>query len=187
MDHYLDIRLRPDPEFTPPLLMSALFSKLHRVLVQSGQDSIGVSFPEHDAEQPSLGSCLRLHGLRLGIERLMALNWLNSMQDHIEVMSIRPIPKTVSYCIVQRVQAKSSAERLRRRAIKHLGLNEAQALERIPDTIEKRIHLPFVSIRSQSTGQRFRLFIEHRKLQPTPSNGRFNAYGLSRQATIPWF
>ena len=33
MDHYLDIRLLPDPEFPAPLLMNALFTKLHRALV----------------------------------------------------------------------------------------------------------------------------------------------------------
>lgn len=30
MDHYLDIRLRPDPEFPPAQLMSVLFGKLHQ-------------------------------------------------------------------------------------------------------------------------------------------------------------
>ena len=30
MDHYMDIRLRPDPELSPSHLMNALFNKLHR-------------------------------------------------------------------------------------------------------------------------------------------------------------
>jgi CRISPR-associated endonuclease Csy4 len=32
MDHYLDIRLRPDPYFPEAMLMGALYSKLHRAL-----------------------------------------------------------------------------------------------------------------------------------------------------------
>lgn len=187
MFYYLDIRLRPDPEFTAPLLMSILFSKLHRALAESNQTQIGISFPEHDADKPTLGSYLRLHGNKLTLEQLMEQNWLSGMQDHIKLAPIQSVPKVTDYRIVRRVQAKSSAERLRRRAQKHKGLNETQALMQIPDTKEERLQLPYVSIHSQSTGQRFRLFIEHCALQDEPSPGHFNAYGLSQQASIPWF
>jgi CRISPR-associated endonuclease Csy4 len=85
------------------------------------------------------------------------------------------------------VQAKSSAERLRRRTQKYKGLDETKALAQIPDTKEERLQLPYVSIHSQSTGQRFRLFIEHSTLQTMPSPGHFNAYGLSQKTSIPWF
>ena len=39
MDHYQDIQLLPDPEFGAPQLMSVLFAKLHRALVQSAPTS----------------------------------------------------------------------------------------------------------------------------------------------------
>jgi len=187
MDEYLDLRLRPDPEFTPALLMSALFSKLHRGLVASRLDRVGISFPEHDPDKPSLGDCLRLHGGRSDIERFMALDWLSGMQDHVRVMAIKPVPGTVSFRVVQRVQAKSNVERLRRRAIRSLGLSDAEARERFPDAVEKRVRLPFVSIQSRSTGQHFRVFIKHGELQTSPVPGRFSSYGLSQHATIPWF
>jgi len=45
MDHYLEIRVLPDPEFSSEMLMAALFAKLHRVLGARGQGDIGVSFP----------------------------------------------------------------------------------------------------------------------------------------------
>jgi CRISPR-associated endonuclease Csy4 len=187
MSDYLDICLRPDPEFTTPLLMSALFSKLHRALAQNNQTQIGVSFPEHDPNKPSLGDCLRLHSDEAVLEKFMALNWLNGMQDHIKLGSIQSVPANIGYRIVRRVQAKSSAERLRRRSQIHKGLGEIEALKQIPNTKEERLQLPYVSIHSQSTGQRFRLFIEHGALQTAPSPGYFNAYGLSQQASIPWF
>ncbi len=44
MNHYLDIRLLPDPEFTATVLMSALFSKLHRGLAELGTGRVGVQF-----------------------------------------------------------------------------------------------------------------------------------------------
>ncbi|MBV6247217.1 type I-F CRISPR-associated endoribonuclease Cas6/Csy4, partial [Pseudomonas aeruginosa] len=55
MDHYLDIRLRPDPEFPPAQLMSVLFGKLHQALVAQGGDRIGVSFPDLDESRSRLG------------------------------------------------------------------------------------------------------------------------------------
>lgn len=187
MQYYMDIRLRPDPEFSAALLMSALFSKLHRGLVEAKQNRIGISFPEHDDSKPSLGNCLRVHGTLPDIEQLMALNWLSGMQDHIQLTPSNRTPEKTSFRIVQRAQVKSSAERLRRRSIKNLNITETQARERIPDTRERKVELPFVSIQSLSTGQRFRLFISHSDLLADPIAGDFSHYGLSQTATVPWF
>lgn len=59
MDHYLEIRVLPDPEFSSEMLMAALFAKLHRVLGARGQGDIGVSFPDVNVMP---GTHLRLHG-----------------------------------------------------------------------------------------------------------------------------
>ncbi len=187
MGDYLDIRLRPDPEFTPPLLMSALVSKLHRALVELNQNLIGVSFPGHDTARPGLGEALRVHGEKGDLEQLLGCDWLSGMHDHVAVSPLKPTPPDTAHRVVRRVQAKSSAERLRRRAMRRSGLSESQACERIPDDVERCLQLPFVSLQSRSTGQRFPLFIEHGELLAEPRPGRFNTYGLSREATIPWF
>lgn len=187
MNHYCDIRLRPDPEFGPEQLMSALFSKLHRGLVEINSRDIGVSFPEVDPKRPTLGGHLRLHGEASSLQRLMATNWLGGMRDHIQTGEIRPVPTKVTYRIVSRVQAKSSAERIRRRQMRRHGFSEAEVHERIPDSIEVRLALPFVSIGSGSTNQKFRLFIAHSPSNDVPLPGVFNFYGLGNGATIPWF
>lgn len=44
MDHYIDIRLRPDPDFAPAMLMGALYNKLHRALFDLQAEDLGVSF-----------------------------------------------------------------------------------------------------------------------------------------------
>mgnify|MGYP000538582875 CR=1 FL=1 len=59
MDHYLEIRVLPDPEFSSEMLMAALFAKLHRVLGARGQGDIGVRFPDVNVMP---GTHLRLHG-----------------------------------------------------------------------------------------------------------------------------
>ena len=46
VSHYIDIHLRPDPEFAAHQLMAALYSKLHRELAQGKFTEIGVGFPQ---------------------------------------------------------------------------------------------------------------------------------------------
>ena len=187
MDHYIDIKLRPDPEFVPTMLMNALYSKLHRVLVQLDNRGLGVSFPDVEQARPTLGECLRLHSNADNLQQLMAINWLSSMRDHITVSELTPTSNNVSYRVVRRVQSKSSPERLRRRLVKRKGISIEEAQRLIPDSAAKHLTLPFVCIRSQSTGETFRLFIEHMPPQPTQAQGEFSYYGLSPIATIPWF
>lgn len=185
MDHYLEIQLLPDPEFPTPVLMNALFAKLHRALVQLQSKEIGVSFPS--VASYSLGNRLRLHGVASSLEGLMAQNWLKGMRDHSEATDIHPIPEQVGYCRVKRIQAKSSAERLRRRyQTRHPETSESRLAELIPDTVEQKLDLPYVRLKSLSTGQEFLLFIHQTEVSERRP-GVFNTYGLSNSATLPWF
>lgn len=185
MDHYLDIHLLPDPEFSAPILMNALFAKLHRALVQLESTGIGVSFPEFGDH--NLGKQLRLHGQPINLEKLMSLPWLKGMRDHIETSDIGPVPEQTGLCRVQRVQTKSNAERLRRRYLKrHPEVAETKIEALIPSTVEKRLALPYVRLKSTSSGQDFLLFIDQTQVSEKHP-GIFNTYGLSGSATLPWF
>lgn len=64
-------------------------------------------------------------------------------------------------------------------------LSEEEARKRIPDTVARALDLPFVTLRSQSTGQHFRLFIRHGPLQVTAEEGGFTCYGLSKGGFVP--
>jgi len=186
--HYLDILLRPNPELAAHHLLGGLYGRLHRALVQANSQEIGVSFPRHDDRQPSLGSQLRLHGTAAALERLMASAWLRGMEDYLERGPIQPVPATVQYRVVGRVQAKSNVDRLRRRAVKRHGLTAQEAEARIPLAAEERLTLPFIKLGSISTGQpAFPLFIRHGPVLSSSTSGTFNSYGLSNGATIPWF
>lgn len=191
MSHYMDIHLRPDPETTPHHLFNALYARLHRALVQLGSGDIGVSFPDYDERKPSLGTQLRLHGPGASLSALMATSWLGGLRDAVKVTEIERTPLTASHRRVIRVQAKDSSSRLRRlrqRAMRRLDLDEQAAAIRIPEITPRRLQLPFITLSSQSTGQSsFPLFIQLGALQAMPSPGAFNSYGLSQDATIPWF
>ncbi|MEJ2626339.1 MAG: type I-F CRISPR-associated endoribonuclease Cas6/Csy4 [Pseudolabrys sp.] len=187
MKRYLDITVTPDPEFSTPLLLSALFGKLHRALVALSTDAIGISFPHYQARGRNLGDVLRLHDDGAELDRLLALDWLQGMRDHISASSIQSVPEGVRYRNVRRRQFKTNVERLRRRRAARHGETLEQARERIPDSIERRVTLPYLTLRSQSTRQSFCLFIEHGPLKAQPTPGAFNSYGLSDTATVPWF
>lgn len=187
MDYYLDIHLRPDPEVPSPHLMSALFGKLHRALVALPEESVGISFPARDEQRPWLGEHLRLHGTCAALDRLMAQPWLTGIRDHLRLGELLPVPVDAKHRQVRRVQVKSSPERLRRRQMRRHGFSEEEARQRIPDRTARQLDLPYLHLRSQSTGQSFRLFIRHGPLQDTPIAGHFTRYGLSDSATVPWF
>ena len=186
MDHYVDIDVRPDPEFPAHQLMSALYAKLHRALVAQGRTDIGVSFPGVEAQAPQLGTRLRLHGKLPALSALLGSDWLTGMRDHAALTSPKQVPGNAQSRTVRRVQVKSSPERLRRRLMRRHAIDEQQARERVPDEAARFVRLPFLQLRSTSTGQTFRLFIDHGPLQSAVV-GNFNAYGLSQGSTIPWF
>lgn len=186
MDHFVDLQLLPDPEFPASQLMNALFAKLHRALVAAQCEDIGMSYP--GVHPKGLGTVLRLHGSQSRLAGLMASPWLQGMRDHVHASPVLPVPTTgVRYLVVSRVQAKSSPDRERRRLMRRQGLDAAQALARIPDTAAEVLDLPYLQVSSQSTAQKFRLFIRHGPLQDAPTQGTFTPYALSPTATIPWF
>ena len=190
MDHYIDIRLRPDPEFSAQVLLNALYSKLHKALVQLHTQGIGVSFPKHS--QKHLGDVLRVHGSQAELVALQALNWLGGMSALVQASPVDGVPATAQHRTVRRVQVQSNPDRVKRRLVKRLmqreGIGEAQAQARIDVPQASKLSDPFIALISQSTkGQHFRLFVRHGAVQTQAQTGPFNAYGLSTSATVPWF
>lgn len=125
MDSYIEIRILPDQEFEATTLMSTVFAKLHRALVESGRSDIGVSFPEA-GKTP--GALLRLHGSLAALESIMTLSWLTGLQDYTQTSGILQVPAQAAYVQVARVQSKMTASRIRR-ALKRGSLSEERALE----------------------------------------------------------
>lgn len=176
MDHYVDIRVLPTPEIDEPHLLNRLAGKLHFVLTALKCDDVGVSFPGFQLDPPRLGNLLRLHSSRARLEQLTLHPWIAGLSDYVQISAVARVPETGSYCVVRRIQVRSSAERIRRRQMRRHGWSLEEAEARIPNTIERRLNLPYLSLRSSSTGQSFRLFIEHRPAN-LPVSGPFNEIG----------
>lgn len=184
MDSYQDIRVLPDPEFQEPMLMAALFAKLHRALVTQGKGDIGVSFPQH-GKAP--GGTLRLHGTENALTALEAMRWRAGLNDYCAASAITAVPVDAGWRTVERVQVKSNADRLLRRSVRKGWLTEEQAECRAQEMKNHTTDLPFLQLQSQSTGQSFRLFLRHCDIHAVQVNGTFSSYGLSATATVPWF
>ena len=189
MDHHIDITLLPDVDFMPNMLLGALYNKLHRGLVTMNTNRVAVSFPAYQGKgkKKHLGDVLRLHGNKANLQTLMETNWLRGMNDHIAKTEIQPVPAAQQYLQVKRVQCKSNVERLRTRYMKRKNVSRAEAIKALPDEIEKTLDLPFVNVKSASTDQQFRLFINQVAVEQANPDATFNCYGLSPQGTVPSF
>ncbi len=185
--HHVDIRVVPDPETTASQLVDALYDRLHLALVKQRRDDIGISFPGYATTPRSLGNVLRLHGSEQALRDFLQEDWLKGVRDHVRLSDIAPVPAGALQRTVQRRQFKTNADRLRRRRMRRKGETEQQALEAIPQTVERRPNLPYLHLRSRSTGQPFCLFIAMGPLTAAPNPGPFNSHGLSGTSTIPWF
>ncbi|MFY9995772.1 MAG: type I-F CRISPR-associated endoribonuclease Cas6/Csy4 [Leclercia sp.] len=184
MECYQEIRVLADPEFKEETLMAALFAKLHRALGAYGQGDIGISFPEY-AQKP--GSVIRLHGSQMALSMLEANRWRAGLNDYCTATAILTTPEITGWRTVSRVQVKSSVARLVRRSLRKGWITEEQAQQRMTNVKDRQCNLPFLQLKSLSTGQSFRLFIRHSDLHATPTQGVFSSYGLSDTATVPWF
>jgi CRISPR-associated endonuclease Csy4 len=114
----------------------------------------------------------------------MASHWASGFADYALIGNIRPLPATTQAIRVQRRQAKSNPARERARLIRRCGVSAAEALRRLPDSKAQRLPLPYITLDSSSTGQRFLLFIDQHAVTQAVG-GEFNSYGLSSSATLP--
>lgn len=185
--HYVDLIVVPDPETGAPQLLGALHDRLHVALVQQRLDSIGISFPGYSVIPRTLGTTLRLHGTDALLRQLLATDWLKGLRDHVRMKEIASAPAESPHRTVQRKQFKTNVERLRRRRMRRKGETADQAAAAIPSGVERTPNLPYLHIRSRSTGQPFCLFIVLGPLSSDAVAGRFNSYGLGGTATVPWF
>ena len=187
MDCFVDLDIRSDPEFPAHVLLSELYKKLHRTLVISQRTDIAISFPQYASRPPSLGTRFRLLAAQPDLEALMNTNWLGGMRDFASHGALGRVPEHAVARTLRRVQAKSNPARLRRRLMRRHDVTVEQAQVRIPDSAAEFVSLPFVQLSSGSTGQPFRLFLKLGPPQSSHTTGKFNAFGLSLDATIPWF
>jgi CRISPR-associated endonuclease Csy4 len=186
MDHFIDVKLLPDPEFPEWVLMRALHNKLHQMLARLNKQDVGISFPGYDLKPKTLGAVMRLHGRHSSLSEVLEAGWLLGMRDYIAPAAIEVAPEARRHLLVKRKQYKTNVDRLRRRRMKRKAETWEQVCKAIPDQQFVKSDLPFISLQSQSTEQVFNLFIEQ-LVASEKQLGVFSSYGLSLGATVPSF
>lgn len=182
MDHYIEIKILPDPEFPATTLMNALSNKLHKALVDLRSNSIGVSFPDYGK---TLGQRLRLHGAQQKLNELENCDWIGRMKDYCQSSAVLPVPEGIKHRTVSRQQDNMSEANLRR-LIKRGSIDSAEVEAYKYKMVEQYQKGPYLELQS-SKGGRYRRYIVLGDLVDKEVVGEFNQFGLSKTATIPWF
>ena len=193
MNYYIEITLRPDAEVGLGFIWQKVYQQIHLALVEVKDSDekvkVGVSFPKYGSKTFPLGDVVRLFGKTPDDLKALRLDfWLNRLTDYIAITDIKEVPQNVDkYICFSRKQPKMDfMTRVEKQAKRH-GVSIEEALKHFKNYDKDNVlSLPFVNMQSLTWKQAFPLFIEKRDSSLCVS-GKFDTYGLSKQATIPWF
>lgn len=183
MDCYIDIMLKPDSEMKENVLMSMVYTKFHKALVSLKSDFIGVSFPKYKVK---LGCLMRIHGKQEELNVLQQLNWLEALIGYCEVSSIKQVPTIAKHRLIFRKRSNLTTSKLNR-LIKRGSITEEGIKTYKAKMFASGLTNPFLDITSGSNGENHRRFFEFGILQDIAQFGKFDTFGLSNKATVPWF
>mgnify|MGYP001164879544 FL=1 len=183
MNYFIDIRIIPDTEMRDNLLMNSVYTKLHKVLVGRAATDIGVSFPQWKV---LLGGVLRIHGTMDSLTLQEQSNWRGELADYCNVSEITPVPANCQYRTISRKQPTMTQAKLNR-LLKRGSITEVEVKQYKAKMFMKGLHSPYLELQSGSNGHKYRRYIEFGELQATPKAGRFDPFGLSKTAAVPWF
>jgi CRISPR-associated endonuclease Csy4 len=200
MKYYIDITLLPDAEANLGFLWQKVFQQVHIALVDNkvadNESAVALSVVGYGDKPFPLGNKLRLLATSEDIlQKLDMQRWLNRLSDYCDISSIKVVPSEINqYARFNRKNVKSLEKKARRRAL-HLNKSYDEVLAYlIAEGKSIKCKLPFINVESQDTKKReeqgvscqFLLFIEQ-ALFDGPVIGKFDCYGLSKTATVPWF
>lgn len=192
MKYYRDITLLPSADISLNFLWEKVYQQIHLGFVEmqdsNGDVPIGISIPEYFSDHGPLGRKLRLFAASKEVLTAFdADTRLKRLADYVHLTGIREVPANIrSFSRFKRQQTKTNVERLARRKAKRHNISIEQALLELDSFEDKLTKAPFVKMQSQSTGQRFRLFIQ-KEICDTQVYKGFNVYGLTRESTVPEF
>lgn len=194
MNYYVDIKLFEDTEITLGFVWKKLYAQVHLALVEVRDEnnlvSVGLAFPKYKASKFPLGNELRIFAhTKDELESLDLNRWLERLLDYVVLSEIKTVPTDINeYASFGRKQFKVNAERLARRQAKRKGISLEEALKNYEsfDEEKKKTKLPFINIKSFSSDREMKIFIQKSKKKEA-KEGLFSTYGLSNEATVPWF
>jgi CRISPR-associated endonuclease Csy4 len=73
------------------------------------------------------------------------------------------------------------------RLLKRGSINEQDAKQYKARMFTKGLDNPYLELTSGTNGHKHRRYIEFGELLTQPISGKFDQFGLSKTATVPWF
>jgi len=183
MNYYIDIKLKPDSEMRENVLMNKVYSKLHKALFSLQTNDVGVSFPDYKL---MLGKLLRVHGTKARLFELQNTNWLGGLSGYCSVIEIQNIPSNVQFRTIARKQSNMTHAKLNR-LIKRGSISLAEIKNYKVKMFQRGLNNPFLELVSTSNENKHRRYINFGDLCSNPCIGKFDFFGLSKIATVPWF
>lgn len=170
MNYYVDICVCSVKD------MNQKYTELHKALYEMHSNKIGVSFP---LLGDTMGRILRVHG------NMESLVKLRNYYPYYLLMDISKTPKEVQHCIYKRRQPTMSQSKIRR-LIKRGNMPVDKIAEYNKKMNERKTRLPYLEIRSASSGQLYRRFIK-KIISEKNEEGNFDCFGFSETRTVPFW
>lgn len=189
LKYYQEITIIPSQEINLNFIMGKVFSSLHIIFVNNQIENIvriGVSFPEYDSGNNTLGSKIRIFFEDKEFsEKVNIKKSLRFFDDYIHITNLKEVPENTKYAMFKRVQFKGNKFKLARRYAKRKNISYDQALDLYKDYEQEISKLPYIKMTSSSNGNKYNIFIE--KIESENKGEGFNTYGLSVNSSVPIF
>lgn len=183
MEYFIEIKLQKNKDLKPNVLLNSVYANLHRRLYDLDAKTIGICFPDY---RVILGSRLRVHGSLQDLTTFQSVDWLGELKKYCAVSDIEKVPQDVQYRTISRIQSTMSLSKLRR-LIKRGTIKEDDAKKYKVEMLKKGLDNPYVELVSASNGKLHRRYFQFGELQSERVSGEFDVFGLSKEATVPWF
>lgn len=190
MKFYQEITLIPDDEIAPYFLWSKVYTQIHIALAHAKNEyqltGFGVSFPQYrfDKKGATLGLKLRVFAeTEEELGQLNLANWLERLSDYLHLKSVQAVPKNCRYAIFKRHHAKN-LQKVAQNFAEFKGIDFQAALKHCETHKAQPKNYPFIELKSETTGQNFRLSIA-KETASTSASGEFSSYGLG--SVVPEF
>lgn len=183
MQYFIEIKLQKNKELKPNILLNNVYTNFHRRLYDMNCKTIGVSFPDY---RVILGVRLRIHGSVDDLTTMQSVDWLGDLKQYCMMSDVETIPPSVQYRTISRVQSTMTQAKLRR-LIKRGTIPEEEIKKYKVEMLKKGLDNPYVELVSASNGKLHRRYFQFSELQNESVSGEFDTFGLSKEATLPWF
>jgi CRISPR-associated endonuclease Csy4 len=196
MKFFLDLFIYPDECCNVNFILSKIYKEIHRRIVAT-RINVGIDFPNYS--EKGLGDKIRLFTEKKEeLQSFKIEEIIEGFEEFVESTKIRPIPlrKVSEYASIKRVRSTHNSSKLKRlikREMKRSGKTWEEVFKKYTKDFniicknKKVPQFPFVNLESDSTKQKFNLYVKKETCSFKELENNFNSYGLSVGGILPQF